>query len=211
MIAKTILRFLLCGLMVLSAGCIRRPVPVHGTGCDYRFIRAVVKIAVPDKIITAAVSVTIGNGNRIRIDARDMFGVTQAVILLSANRIEWYSMTDRCRSVKKAWVSKLSYVCGTPLRYERLVEWLFPESWPETPVTYRIAPRGPGQWDITHYPSAEEGYGRVLVHVPGNNLKISIHWIAEDRGAVKLPEMEIPGTWRDCPEIPLFDALIHRS
>jgi hypothetical protein len=210
-IAKTPWRYLFVGAMVLLSGCVKRPLPINGTSCDYRFIRAAVKIAAPEKIMTAVVSVTIGSGNCIRIDAADMFGVTQAVIVMSAGRIEWYSMSDRCRAVKNAWVSKLSYACETSLQYNRLTGWLFPESWPKTPVTYRIAPRGRRQCDITQYPPVEDDYGRVVVHIPGHDLKISINWIAEEENTVLMPELEIPGSWRDCTEFPLVDAMIRGS
>lgn len=205
---KIIVNVTILSLMLALTGCSYHQLSPAKAPPSFRTIHATAKIISPEKIISAPLFIAFPTKKSVRIDALDAFGVTQVVILLDSRRLELYSMADRCYAVKKSWLSKLGHISGRAFNYQNIIEWLFPESWPEKPVTYRLFSYKKQYLDISHFPPTFDGNGRVVISYPVKNVEISIKWNEDRLSSSMQSSMTLPGEWLKCMNFPFSDAIL---
>ncbi|MGB3977156.1 MAG: hypothetical protein WBM27_12225 [bacterium] len=205
---KSAVNLTLIVFVIALTGCSCRPFTASKSAAAVRTIQATAKITSPRKIVTAPIFIVFPTEKSVRIDVQDVLGITQMVIQADLKYLELFSLSDRCRAVKKSWLSKLASLSGAALKYEYVIGCVFPNIWPDNPVTHRFFSDKKQCFDIVQYPPVSGSNGRVVIRYPAENIEVSIKW-NDDRVSPSLrSSLTMSGEWRKCKELSIFDMML---
>ncbi|MBN1878638.1 hypothetical protein JW823_00835 [bacterium] len=195
------------GISSILMGCARfNRYQIHS---EYRFIRAAAKIKTSSRIVSSMVTVIVHKDHTIRIEMSDPVGIARGYILVDSREISLVDLSAGCGRRIHAWIGKLANVCGVPITYPRITEWILPSKWPQSPVTYRIARKDHLQMEILQIPPCDETPGRIVIRLPQKEMEVILSWLEDVEVSEPLSELPAPALqWNECngQSFPLTDV-----
>ena len=182
------------------AGCYKFQKSRIDEAVKYRQIQTLIKIVSPDKIFSTTAIVSIAENTLVYLDILDFLGLSQMIIITDARQMVVIDTGNRCKMSVSGWLSKLSFASGAKLSLGTLTEWLFPETWPETARTLRIAREGSFHFDISVYPpGVKNSNGQTVLLIPEQSIQIEFIWIDQyDIDYLSIDNAFLD--WTDCTE-----------